>query len=299
MGSGLTTPKSFAHSQSHSYLDDFDIIRVLQSDRLTSAFLKYLDRIGEDYILTSYLKINESKFTKNMSLLQLRLKETISDDVVFSFRHMVEEVLDTIITSSVGFKKLEDFCFLRLTDELPSFVSSHEYLDAYKTNLTTTLGNLCGFSKELKNKYKNVLIIDDSPQNSRQMSYELKANGHNVRQANHGWVGTYIATLNHFDVILIDLAMNTMDPYEVIKRIKTTNTKCNSTALIIGLNYSEYDLKSHGGILFSITMGHLEISPLDFVTGFYKTISRCAELSYDKYETSNTSISSSTTVSVY
>ena len=303
MGSGITKP--ILNVNNH---EGYDLLRVLQSDRLTSAFMKYLDRIGKECFLTLYLNINHYKCTKNDHLLQQALKETISNhstscdafssqdsDITLSCKQkllkMVEEVLDMISTSSTDVKKVEDFCFSQLSDELQPFLSSHEYSNAYKINLTASVGTVC--RKELKNKYKNVLIIDDSPQNSRIMSLELKANGHHVRQANHGWVGTHIATLHHFDVILIDLAMNTMDPYDVIKCIKATKTKYNASPLVVGLNYSEYDLKSHGDVLFSINVGNLETSPKDFVTGFYKIISRCAELSRDKYETCDTSTTSS------
>ena len=96
------------------------------------------------------------------------------------------------------------------------------------------------------------------------MSYILEANGHRVRQANHGRVGVHIASLNRFDAIFVDLSMKTMDPYEVIKRIKVNMSSSKTLyynpslssrrqqecpqhgtgTIIIGLVYSECDLKT-------------------------------------------------------
>ena len=317
MGSGITASmrtqeqtadaelKSFHEPKLHSQRGH-DLERILKSDRSASALLKYLDHNGKGCCLILFMVITQYKGVNEL-LLRQALNETRSRYEPLSYQDcesnfqwqeelysIVKEIL-TIPMTSKNVKKLEEFCLLNMTHELQGFIDSREFSMrfSHKINRDSSLRTVCEITKELKSKYKNVLIIDDSPQNSRQMSYELKANGHSVRQANHGWIGTHIATLHHFDVILIDLAMNTMDPYDVIKRIKATKTKYNASPLVVGLNYSEYDLKSHGDVLFSINVGNLETSPKDFVTGFYKIISRCAELSRDKYETCDTSTTSS------
>ena len=139
------------------------------------------------------------------------------------------------------------------------------------------------------------MIIDDSPQNSWLITQELKAIGnHNIRQANHGWVGVHIASLNRFDVILVDLAMNTMDPHEVINRIKTACSQNNT--LIIGLNYSEYDLKQNDNLLLFINMGLME-SLKGFAINFTNILAKFEDISCDNYETCDTSMLSSSSIS--
>ena len=123
---------------------------------------------------------------------------------------------------------MEEFCHFRLFEELQDFIKSEEFSKP-ESSCDSSYGEI---NKGLNSKYKNVLIIDDSPQNSLIMSYKLKARGHHVRQANHGWIGSHIATMDHFNVVLIDLAMNTMDPLEVIKNVKSTDSNSKSTLLV-------------------------------------------------------------------
>ena len=272
MGSGITT-QAF---QTNHFVTS--VIKVLQSDRSSSAFLKYLERNGKGCLLTLYLDICQYRCTNNEHGLQQVLKKIRSCrqqhplDSNPSWRQelydMITEILLTQLITPVDVKKLENLCVLQLSNELPEFMASHEHLvmsieeDIEKQEPKyRNFRKEGGISKELKNKYKNILIIDDSPQNSRIMSHALKANGHSVRQANHGWIGTHIATLHHFDVILIDLAMSSMDPYEVIKLIKASNSKHAPSILVIGLKYSEYDsaLKSQD-IMYRINVGTLSTS---------------------------------------
>ena len=285
-----------------------DLEQVLRSDRTSSAFLKYLDGKSNGHFLTLYLDIMQYKRTKNDKLLQQSLKDVRSnwdsnltrDDAPSSPQQgmydLVTEVLLAQAVSSSDVKRLEDVCVSHLSEELEYFFVSHEQSTRrnHSQKFEWSHGNGYGaVNNELRNKFKNVLIIDDSSRNSRLMSNQLKAHGHSVRQANHGWIGTHIARSHHFDVILVDLSMNTMDPYEVIRRINAISAKCNSSTLIAGLNYSEYDCKLQDNLFFTINVEKLEMAPKDFISGFYKAIIRFADVSCDNHETCSISLPSS------
>ena len=283
--------------------------RVLKSDRTTSALLNYLDRNNKGYLLKLYLDIFQYRHINKVIVLQKALQDIrsslspISSDESAKTTLLQKQTYDLITEiilaqtiTNTSLKKLEDFCVICLSEELPSFFNSYEFSIRFTIDDGNFESKFGAVSKELTTIYKNVLIIDDSPRNSRLMSHYLKANGHSVRQANHGWIGTHIASINHFDVILIDLSMNTMDPYDVIKRLKANIAKYSST-LFIGLNYSEYDLKNHDNTLFSINMGRLNSIPNDFMTGVYKAILQFEEISCDNLETCNTCSTSNSSLS--
>ena len=315
MGSGITTsmrtPEQIAdtvklvhETNLHSYTNKGrELERILKSDRSTSAFLKYLDRNGKGCCLILFLVTTQYK-GKNEHLLNQALKETKFRYEPFPYQdsgthfpwqeelhNMVTEILAISTVTSINAKKLEEFCFLNMTHELQGFIDSREFSTrfSHKIKHESSLRTVHEITRESKGKFKNVLIIDDSPQNSRQMSNELKANGHHVRQANHGWVGTYIATLHHFDVILVDLAMNTMNPYEVISHIRRNrhlvSGSLKSSTLFIGLKYSEYDsvMKSHD-ITFRINVETISSSNLyvnstsKFLLDFNKSIIQNEEM---------------------
>ena len=289
--------------KSKSYLE-----RVLRSDRATSAFLKYLDRDNIGYFLMLYLDASQYLSMRNDLLLHKALKQTrsnysqlseidstpSSDDTTIvtnrqELNRLVTEMLLTQIITETDVKKIEEICLMYLIEELQDFItSSHEFSKRFAHNHTLE-SNVKTLKRGTRiTKRKRILIIDDSPQNSWFISQELKALGHhNIRQANHGWIGAHIASLNHFDIILVDLAMNTMDPYEVVSRIKTTCSQHDS--LIIGLNYSEYDLKHNDDVLFLINMGSTESVPKVFATSFSSIVTKFEDISCDSYETCDTS----------
>ena len=273
MGSGISTQnlvmrrrvKKSDYRSNNGKSSDLD--RVLRSVRSTSAFLKYLDRIGNGKSCFLKLYLNPRQSITELQELQSRcdsISHNISDQAISWQRELRDLILELLLkhpnkSTDVGFSEIEEFCSLRLTLELPGFLASHEYSKRF--NHKSLLKNSLETADELKNNCKNVLIIDDSPQNSQFMSTELKADGYHVCQANHGWIGAHLASLNHFDIILIDLAMNTMDPYEVIKQIKSHSKSSNvvsRSTVFIGLNYSKYDaiLKNHD-IICSLHVGSL------------------------------------------
>ena len=322
MGSGITKPTSILRTQfaSDSYSDVMTNIcnkstshleRVLRSDRKTSAFLKFLDQSNNGFFLTLYLDICRYQSMKNELILLRALKDTRSSysqlsphgsDIVSrrqELHDLVTEILLSQTITAMDIKKIEEICLLQLIDELQDFItSSHEFSKRFAHNKTveSSVRSAGDISFNTKTKGKNVLIIDDSPQNSWLITQELKAIGnHKIRQANHGWVGVHIASLNRFDVILVDLAMNTMDPYKVINRIKATCSHHNT--FIIGLNYSEYDLKQNDNLLLSINMEPMESLPKDFSIQFTNILAKFEDISCDNYETCDTSMLSSSSIS--
>ena len=275
MGSGITTPRDCGSAQNLNDIVDrtsevSTLHSILRSDRWTSALFKYLEERNKIELVTFYLDIQEMRRTKDEFLLQKAFEIRKRYDPL---KHAIQlSYLDRVnlnsCTISEDLKPAENYCLSRLTNELDQFLESREYSLKYETNdyfresITTVTSTS---DKELVEKYKDVLIIDDSAANSKLLSYILEANGHRVRQANHGRVGVHIASLNRFDAIFVDLSMKTMDPYEVIKRIKvdmsTSKTLYYNTPasprrqqdnpqlgqhsiIIVGLVYSECDLKT-------------------------------------------------------
>ena len=225
--------------------------------------MKYLEHNGKGCFLKLYLDISKLKggnYDDHDVKMFLEKVRSCRSSKPQSFQGSEQELYDTVtgILSTQSptldeIKKVEEFCHFRLFEELQDFIKSEEFSKP-ESSCDSSYGEI---NKGLNSKYKNVLIIDDSPQNSLIMSYKLKARGHHVRQANHGWIGSHIATMDHFNVVLIDLAMNTMDPLEVIKNVKSTDSNSKST-LLVGLNYSEYDsvIKSED-IMYRINVGKL------------------------------------------
>ena len=281
MGSGISEMATKAVQKNYQYSN---ITRVLQSDHSTSAFLKYLERNVKGCLLKLYLDISQYKQTNNEFLLRqaftdansiCKLNSSVADDNDHSsWPQQLQKLINDILlrpSNITSIDSIEEFCCFHLSHESKDFVESHEY------NPRTRRPSASEIIKKLRNvsntniSNTNILIIDDSPNNSQSLTFQLKSDGHSVRQANHGWIGTHIATLDHFDVILIDLAMNTMDPHEVIKRIKDNRQTINDgpgigisnatrSPVFVGLNYSEYDLTSAPDIAFPIDVATLKSS---------------------------------------
>ena len=229
---------------------------ILGSDEKKSALLKYLESKNKGCLLTWYFDLDEYKRTKFDNLLSkaldLRNKYDISfqigqrDPSAIEVWNSVNETLprhSSASSKSVSvsinvqdndkkIKIAQDFISSLFVKELDGFLNSNEYriLESTEHNTgrvssknnaqTSQQEAIPILTKELKEKYKNILIIHDSYANSKALSRTLEANGHRVRLANHGRVGVNIATNGNFGVILIDMCMRTMDPIEVTKDIK-------------------------------------------------------------------------------
>ena len=251
---------------------------ILKSDRSTSALLKYLERKGKNCILLWYIDVRELEKVKNVHLKH-KIQEIKSRydlrqyngspsswqmEVWKSVIETIPENLTADFDLQVSLAKAEKYCLTLLTSELREYLDSPEFTKMYEFNhyIKDTILATVELDEELKIKYKHVLIIDDSFTNSQLMTYVMEKHGHRVRQANHGRIGAHLAALNHFDVIFIDLSMNTMNPFEVIKRIRMSQqcmsqvessnqsvpSQCCSSPTIIGWvkGSGQYDLSDYG-----------------------------------------------------
>ena len=211
---------------------------ILKSDRSISALLKYLERKGKDCILLCYMDIRELGRTKRAYLKQqiheIRSRYDISQyngshsswqaDVWISVNVTLPCGSNDIVAADLqaSLSQAESYCLTLLILEFREYVDSPEFTAMYefKPYINKTISATVVLDNDLKIKYKHVLIIDDSFTNSQLMTNLMEAHGHRVCQANHGRVGAYLAAINHFDVIFIDLSMTTMNPCEVVKRIR-------------------------------------------------------------------------------
>ena len=218
---------------------------ILSTDGSKSALLKYLDSQNKGYILNWYLDIDEYKKVKKENLLfksiEIRSRYSLycnDDDTESSIWKSVDETLpnhtcaDIMVNTHDLNNKLENARILTMSlliQELGGFSKSSFYSE-YNSAVGKNDGKSQSHHKlkkldvnleeELKDKYHDILIIDDSPMNSKRLAHILEWNGHRARQANHGRVGINIAVNQSFSAILIDTTMTTMEPIEVAKRIK-------------------------------------------------------------------------------
>ena len=70
-----------------------------------------------------------------------------------------------------------------------------------------------------------ILIIDDEPDFRTLTDMLLKRLGYDVSLAGNGWSGLELYRQEHPDVILLDLKMPGMDGVEVLKQIRTMDSK--------------------------------------------------------------------------
>jgi CheY-like chemotaxis protein len=70
-----------------------------------------------------------------------------------------------------------------------------------------------------------ILIIDDEPDFRTFTDMILKRLGYEVSLADNGWSGLELYRREHPDVILLDLNMPEMDGVEVLKQIRTMDSK--------------------------------------------------------------------------
>lgn len=69
----------------------------------------------------------------------------------------------------------------------------------------------------------NILIVDDTQENLKIISKQLKENGYNIALAYNGLSGLKVLEENRIDLILSDIMMPEMDGFEFCKRVKENN----------------------------------------------------------------------------
>ncbi|MEH1785934.1 response regulator [Nostoc sp.] len=84
------------------------------------------------------------------------------------------------------------------------------------------------------NNYKrNILVVDDTPDNLRLLSAMLTAQGFEVRKALNGKMALTACQMVLPDVILLDINMPGMDGYEVCQQLKADNKTCEVPVIFI------------------------------------------------------------------
>ncbi|MEH1838450.1 MAG: response regulator [Nostoc sp.] len=84
------------------------------------------------------------------------------------------------------------------------------------------------------NHYKrNVLVVDDTPDNLRLLSAMLTARGFEVRKALNGKIALTACQMVLPDVILLDINMPDMDGYQVCQQLKADKKTCEVPVIFI------------------------------------------------------------------
>lgn len=228
---------------------------LINSDSSKAALLKYLTELNKDCILNWCIDLDEYKKTTTDNLLfkaiEIRNKYDpnfhigSSSSAIADVWKSVDETLpkqktQTLVDGipaaiddaeiSKNIKIAQDFIYSSLANELDGFMQSsyykewdsvygkdNEFQDVKKHSLMTSDIIL---EKTIKEKYLNVLIIDDSPVHSKYVAHVFESNGHRVRIANHGRVGVNIAISFNFAAIFVDMTIKTMDPIEILRFIR-------------------------------------------------------------------------------
>jgi DNA-binding response OmpR family regulator len=70
-----------------------------------------------------------------------------------------------------------------------------------------------------------ILIVEDDQRLARQLKKGLEENGHNVSLAFDGLDGLEAARLGHFDVLVLDVMLPSMDGFGIVRRLRGSGKK--------------------------------------------------------------------------
>ncbi len=143
---------------------------------------------------------------------------------------------------------------------------SEEYLNAISTSVEN--------SRSVENKKyslegSNILVVDDSKENSRLFEIYLKSSGANVKVALGGQEAIDLSRDEEFDLILLDLQMPTIDGYQALKKIRDLRPSIKVAALTAHAMDEERKKTKEAGFNFHITK---PISPIDLIENVYNLI---------------------------
>ncbi len=80
---------------------------------------------------------------------------------------------------------------------------------------------------------KNILVVDDTPDNVRYLSTLLAAEGYTVRKALNGQKAIKACQATPPDLILLDIRMPEMDAYEVCQQLKSDDLNCHIPVIFL------------------------------------------------------------------
>ena len=252
MGSGAS-----AVSPVHHLDDEILETRLLSSGESISALLKYLEEEGKSSILNWYLDILEYKNMepKNLLLRAMEIRahyDNLILNKVENAKTMIAiwQSVDRTLPCKNGNLEISIEKISRRLDEAKRYTLSLLSKEVDGFEKSTHLRNLqCIESKshllektcikkipiqlsdDLQQSHNDILLIEESPLNASRIAKSLEANGHFVCQAHHGRVAIHLTIMSgiKFGAVLIDMSMSTMDPLEVVQKIKAS---CNGTIFI-------------------------------------------------------------------
>src|SRR5665213_351685 len=70
-----------------------------------------------------------------------------------------------------------------------------------------------------------ILIVEDDQRLARQLKKGLEENGHIVSLAFDGGDGLEVARQGHFDVLVLDVMLPTMDGFGIVRRLRSSGKK--------------------------------------------------------------------------
>lgn len=79
----------------------------------------------------------------------------------------------------------------------------------------------------------NVLVVDDSAMVRKYHQYYLSGLGHQVAEAEDGYVALEMLLSNHYDLILTDINMPRMDGFQFIAEVRQVPRYQNTPIIIV------------------------------------------------------------------
>ncbi|HAK80184.1 DNA-binding response OmpR family regulator [Runella defluvii] len=105
---------------------------------------------------------------------------------------------------------------------------------------------------------KRILIVEDDSRIAQNISKGLREKGFDTEVAYDGLIGSKIASANHFDLIILDINLPSMNGYEVCKHIRQRNP---NVPVLMLTALGEADDKIEG---FNVGADDYIVKPFDF-----------------------------------
>ena len=87
----------------------------------------------------------------------------------------------------------------------------------------------------------NILIVDDSPTDQKELSTILEKNGHSVMSANDGESGVAMANSQSPDLILMDVVMPGLNGFQATRQISKASNTSHIPIILVSSKDQETD----------------------------------------------------------
>ena len=251
---------------------------IMHSDQSKAALLKYLTEKKMECVLELYFELDElvlrgkAQFLAHLHLLRAKynaLDKTQLNTTQLQVCSFVEELFsvdeeDKNNTDEYlkNFKTAEDRIYIILSKLLDDFMNSTYYSEFDKLQndkknmITKTKAKAKTLDKSvmpthtpLISFYNNILIVDDIPAKSHELSAVFEGLGHRPRQANHGRVAQNITRFAKFSAIFINLGIKSIEALTLARSIKQweheTTAVSESEKLVSPLNIRKNSLRQN------------------------------------------------------